>query len=36
LKLSLAIVRGKKSRDKRQSIKARDEKRQIDRTLKTK
>ena len=36
LKLGLAIVRGKKARDKRQRIKARDEKRNIDRTLKTK
>lgn len=34
LKLGLAIVRGKKSRDKRQSIRAREEKRRIDRTLK--
>ena len=36
LKLGLAIVRGKKMHDKRESNKARDEKRNIDRTLKTK
>ena len=36
LKLSLAVVRGKKQKDKRQSIKARDEKRNIERSLKTK
>ena len=34
LKLGLAIVRGKKKQDKRQSIRAREEKRRIDRTLK--
>lgn len=36
LKLRLAIVRGKKKEDKRQSIRAREEKRRIERTLKTK
>ncbi len=36
LKLSLAIVRGKKQMDKRQTIRAREEKRRIDRTLKSK
>ena len=36
LKLLIAIAKGKKQQDKRQSIKARDEKRNIDRTLKTK
>ena len=36
LKLSLAIVRGKKQKDKRQSIRARDEKRNIERSLKNK
>jgi len=34
LKLSLAIARGKKKQDKRSSIRAREEKRRIDRTLK--
>ncbi len=34
LKLKLAIVRGKKKEDKRQSIRAREEKRRIERTLK--
>ena len=34
LKLGLAIVRGKKKRDKRQSIRAREEKRSAERTLK--
>ena len=34
LKLGLAIVRGKKKADKRQSIRAREEKRRIDRSLK--
>src|SRR3989338_8722011 len=34
LKLSVAIVRGKKSRDKRQTIRQREEKRQIERSLK--
>lgn len=34
LKLGLAIVRGKKKEDKRQSIRAREEKRQIERSLK--
>ena len=36
LKLSVAIARGKKKADKRQDIKKRDVKRQIERTLKTK
>jgi SsrA-binding protein len=36
LKLLIAIARGKKKEDKRQSIRARDEKRSIARTLKTK
>jgi SsrA-binding protein len=36
LKLSIAIVRGKKKEDKRHSIRAREEKRRIERTLKTK
>lgn len=36
LKLEIAIARGKKAHDKRQSIQARDVKRNIDRTLKTK
>ena len=36
LKLSIAIARGKKKEDKRQSIREREEKRRIDRTLKTK
>lgn len=36
LKLAIAIARGKKKADKRQSIRARDEKRSIERTLKTK
>ncbi|MFA7309344.1 MAG: SsrA-binding protein SmpB [Candidatus Paceibacterota bacterium] len=36
LKLLIAIARGKKKEDKRQSIRARDEKRRIQRTLKTK
>jgi SsrA-binding protein len=36
LKLGIAIARGKKKADKRQSIKDRDTKRQIERTLKTK
>jgi len=35
LKLLIAIAKGKKQQDKRQSIKARDEKRNIDRTLKS-
>lgn len=35
LKLGIAIARGKKKADKRQSIKARDTKRHIERTLKT-
>ena len=35
LKLLIAIARGKKAQDKRQSIRARDEKRRIHRTLKT-
>ena len=35
LKLGIAIVRGKKKEDKRQSIRAREEKRRIERTLKT-
>ena len=36
LKLAIAITRGKKKEDKRQSIRAREEKRRIERTLKTK
>jgi SsrA-binding protein len=36
LKVSVAIVRGKKQKDKRQSIRAREEKRQIERSLKNK
>jgi len=36
LKLSLAIVRGKKQKDKRQTIRAREEKRSIERSLKNK
>ena len=36
LKLGIAVVRGKKSHDKRHSIRAREEKRRIERTLKTK
>jgi SsrA-binding protein len=36
LKLLIAIARGKKKEDKRQSIRAREEKRSINRTLKTK
>ena len=36
LKLEIAVARGKKAHDKRQSIQARDVKRNIDRTLKTK
>ncbi|MEK7132709.1 MAG: SsrA-binding protein SmpB [Patescibacteria group bacterium] len=36
LKLGIAIARGKKKEDKRHSIRAREEKRRIDRTLKTK
>src|SRR5882762_1643306 len=36
LKLGIAIARGKKKEDKRQSIRAREEKRRIHRTLKTK
>lgn len=36
LKLKIAVVRGKKKEDKRQSIRAREEKRRIERTLKTK
>ncbi|MBV9159324.1 MAG: SsrA-binding protein SmpB [Candidatus Kaiserbacteria bacterium] len=36
LKLLLGIARGKKKEDKRQSIRAREEKRRIERTLKTK
>jgi SsrA-binding protein len=35
LKLSLAVVRGKKKEDKRHDIREREEKRKIDRTLKT-
>lgn len=35
LKLELALARGKKKHDKRQKIKARETKRQIERTLKT-
>ncbi|OGG76901.1 SsrA-binding protein [Candidatus Kaiserbacteria bacterium RIFCSPLOWO2_01_FULL_54_24] len=34
LKLAIAIARGKKKEDKRQSIRAREEKRRIERTLK--
>lgn len=36
LKLEVGIVRGKRKQDKRQDIKARDEKRSIERTLKNK
>lgn len=36
LKLGLAIARGKKKGDKRHSIRAREEKRRVERTLKTK
>lgn len=36
LKLAIAIARGKKKEDKRHSIRAREEKRRIERTLKTK
>jgi SsrA-binding protein len=36
LKLLIAIARGKKKEDKRQSIRKREEKRRIERTLKTK
>ena len=36
LKLSIAIARGKKKEDKRETIREREEKRRIDRTLKTK
>ena len=36
LKLGIAIARGKKKQDKRHSIRAREEKRKIERTLKTK
>lgn len=36
LKLSIAIARGKKKEDKRHRIRAREEKRRIERTLKTK
>lgn len=36
LKLLIAIARGKKKEDKRQSIRAREESRRIERTLKTK
>lgn len=35
LKLAIAIARGKKKQDKRQTIRAREEKRRIERTLKT-
>lgn len=35
LKLRLAVVRGKKKRDKRQTIRAREEKRAMERSLKT-
>ena len=35
LKLSIAIARGKKKEDKRHSIRERDEKRRIERTMKT-
>jgi len=34
LKLAIAIARGKKKEDKRHSIRAREEKRRIERTLK--
>ncbi|MEK7107514.1 MAG: SsrA-binding protein [Patescibacteria group bacterium] len=34
LKLGIAIARGKKKEDKRHSIRAREEKRRMDRTLK--
>ena len=36
LKLAIAIARGKKKQDKRQTIRAREEKRRIERTLKNK
>ena len=36
LKLAIAIARGKKKEDKRHTIRAREEKRRIERTLKTK
>ncbi len=36
LKLQIAVARGKKKRDKREDIKKRDDKRDIERTLKTK
>ena len=36
LKLAIAIARGKKKQDKRQTIRAREEKRRIERTLKIK
>lgn len=36
LKMAIAIVRGKKKTDKRQNIRAREEKRKIERTLKNK
>jgi len=36
LKLGIAIARGKKKEDRRQTIRAREEKRRIERTLKTK
>lgn len=36
LKLSIAVARGKKKQDKRHSIREREEKRRIDRTLKNK
>ncbi|MDP2648297.1 MAG: SsrA-binding protein SmpB [bacterium] len=36
LKVAIAIARGKKKEDKRQHIRAREEKRRIERTLKTK
>ena len=36
LKLSVAVARGKKKEDKRQTIRAHEEKRRIERTLKTK
>ncbi|MDO8561860.1 MAG: SsrA-binding protein SmpB [bacterium] len=35
LKIGIAIARGKKSQDKRHSIRAREEKRRVERTLKT-
>lgn len=35
IKLSIALVRGKKKADKRESLKARDTKREIERTLKS-